>query len=181
VLGNHDHYWYGKRELLNLAFRHILPRYPNDVKLLKSTLESIGCQVLVNSTREVDFEGVKIHLAGLDDPVTWHDKPDRLPKCKDPEHLKILLVHLLDAIYRVQDHEFDLAFSGHTHGGQVRIPFLGPLITNSRLKRKFAAGLHEINGTQVFTSKGIGTSPLLPSRVYCHPEAVILTIKGTSH
>jgi predicted MPP superfamily phosphohydrolase len=178
VLGNHDHYWYGKRELVNLMFFKLLPRYKNNAEHLKATLEGIGCYVLVNEARTVSFHGTDIWIAGLDDPVTQHDEPEKLQKSGDPDQLKILLTHLLDAVYKVADHKFDLAFAGHTHGGQIRIPLLGPVVTHSRLKRKYASGLNHIDHTRVFTSRGIGTSPLIPSRFFCNPEATIFTIES---
>lgn len=179
VLGNHDHYWYGKREVFALVFRNILPRFTNDAERLKATLETIGCCILRNEAKTVSFHGTDLMIAGLDDPVTKHDDPEKLPKSDDPNQPKILLTHLLDAVHKVKDHKFDLAFAGHTHGGQIRLPFLGPIITNSKLERRFAAGLNRIDETQVFTSRGIGTSPLVPSRFFCHPEATVFTVKGS--
>jgi len=178
IFGNHDHYWYGLRELLGLIFFHIYPTYPNKVDELQKTLEAIGCRVLRNEACEVKIDGTEIYIAGLDDPVTKKDRPEKIAISEKPEQIKILLTHLLDSLQKMKEHKFDIALSGHTHGGQVRIPFFGPIVTHSKLKKKYAAGLNKIDGTQVFTSRGIGTSPTLPSRIFCNPEAVILTIEG---
>ncbi len=178
VLGNHDHFWYGYRELLRLFFWLQTPKAKNDIKRLKTTLELIGCHILVNEVRTVSFYGTNILIAGLDDPVTRQDNPENIAPSEDPKQLRVLLVHLLDAFHKVINHHYDLAFSGHTHGGQVRIPFLGPVVTHSKLHRKFTSGLNRINGTQIFTSRGIGTSPQARSRLFCHPEATIITVQG---
>lgn len=179
VLGNHDHYWYGLREVFNLFFRRILPRFKNDELHLKRVLEETGCLVLLNEARTISIDGHEIYIAGLDDPVTGQDRPEKLIRPQGTGELRILLTHLLDAFHKVEDFNFDLVFSGHTHGGQIRIPFYGPLFTHSKLHRKFASGLHRISDTHVFTSRGIGTSPILPSRFFCHPEAIIFTIESS--
>ena len=179
IFGNHDHYWYGKTELLNFVFRdRFYPRFENNAPLLKTSLEAIGCRVLQNESCTISFEGTDIFIAGLDDPVTRKDEPGKIPKPQDPKQLKILLTHLLDAFHKMRDYEFDLVFSGHTHGGQIRIPFFGALMTHSRLERKYAAGLHQMGTAQVFTSRGIGTSPVVPTRFFCNPEAILFTVIG---
>ena len=181
IFGNHDHYWYGKRELLHLVWKHIFPKFQNNSKLLKSTLEDMGCRVLVNESCLIPFEGTELYIAGLDDPVTKKDEPEKIIPPTDPKQVAILLTHLLDALKKMPDRKFDLVFSGHTHGGQVRIPFFGPIFTHSHLEKKYSAGLHEMEGTRVFTSRGIGTSPIVPTRFFCSPEAVLFTINGKSN
>jgi hypothetical protein len=181
VFGNHDHYWYGYRELLRHVVRHINPRFPNNIALLRSSLEAIGCRVLENESFRLSLEDTEIFIAGLDDPVTEKDEPEKIENLPNGTHLKILISHLLDALHLKMTHyDFDLAFSGHTHGGQMRLPILGPIVTNTKLKRKYSSGVNLLGKTRVFVSRGIGTSPILPSRFFCHPEAGLFTIVGKS-
>jgi len=176
VFGNHDHYWYGRREFLKFIFRRVFPRFPNNVALLKHALLALKFRVLINEAATIPFEGAEIYIAGLDDPVTFRERPERVPKPENADALKILLSHLIDPLLRMKDYGFDLAFSGHTHGGQWRLPGIGPVFTDSLVHRRYSEGLQWMDGTRVFTSRGVGHSPLLPARFFCRPEAAVFTI-----
>jgi hypothetical protein len=71
---------------------------------------------------------------------------------------------------------FALVLAGHTHGGQLRVPFAGPLVTNCDLPRSRARGLSRDGATWLNVSGGLGTSPYLPVRVACRPEATLLEL-----
>ncbi len=72
---------------------------------------------------------------------------------------------------------YDLLLAGHTHGGQVRVPGVGALVTNCGLDRHMARGLHRWAGTSwLHVSAGIGTHPTAPIRFACRPEASLLTL-----
>jgi hypothetical protein len=72
---------------------------------------------------------------------------------------------------------FPLVLAGHTHGGQLRVPFYGALVTNCGIDRERARGLHRWSGdTWVHVSAGLGTSPYAPVRFACPPEASLLTL-----
>ncbi|MGC9004545.1 MAG: metallophosphoesterase [bacterium] len=92
--------------------------------------------------------------------------------------LSILLSHKPDVILspRVCG-KIDLVVSGHTHGGQIRLPFLGAIFTKSRLPRRYAQGLSNIFDTYLYVSRGIGMSKI-PIRFLCPPEITLLHIKG---
>ena len=75
----------------------------------------------------------------------------------DQADVRILLAHKPDAIELLEGRSVDLLVSGHTHGGQVSLPFLGPPLTLSDVPRRVAAGgLHELDGTAVYVSTGVG-------------------------
>jgi predicted MPP superfamily phosphohydrolase len=82
---------------------------------------------------------------------------------------------VLDAM---ADDGFELLLAGHTHGGQVCVPFYGALVTNCGLDRRMAKGLHRWPYSEAFlhVSAGLGTSPTAPVRFACPPEASILTL-----
>ena len=81
---------------------------------------------------------------------------------------------------RAEDVDAPQVVAGHTHGGQVQIPFFGPLFTLTEIPREAAAGgLHEVNGTQLYVSRGVGAergeAPLI--RFNCPPEISLLTLR----
>ena len=72
---------------------------------------------------------------------------------------------------------WDLILAGHTHGGQVRLPVVGALVTNSHMPRRLVSGLAVMHGSVLHTSAGLGTSKYAPFRFLCRPEAVILDLR----
>jgi predicted MPP superfamily phosphohydrolase len=70
-----------------------------------------------------------------------------------------------------------LAFFGHTHGGQVRLPIFGAVATRSRLPAEFASGVFRLAETTFVINNGLGTSPLTPFRFLCRPEVTILELR----
>jgi predicted MPP superfamily phosphohydrolase len=66
--------------------------------------------------------------------------------------------------------------AGHTHGGQVRMPFVGALVTNSRLPRRVASGVFRMGDALVHVSRGLGTNKYAPFRFLCRPEATMLVL-----
>ena len=71
--------------------------------------------------------------------------------------------------------DVDLILTGHTHGGQIRIPFLGPIQTMTSIGKKYAAGLHRFGESMVYVSRGVGTS-VLPIRLFCPPEITVFNL-----
>jgi predicted MPP superfamily phosphohydrolase len=68
--------------------------------------------------------------------------------------------------------DVDLILTGHTHGGQIRIPFYGPIATMTSLGKKYASGLYHMGKSILYVSRGIGTS-VLPIRFFCRPEITV--------
>jgi|GEM_PF-449216 len=100
----------------------------------------------------------------------------KIPKTS---HFSLLLSHTPDASLYVGD-EVDLLLAGHTHGGQIRIPGLGPLVTFANIKRKNAAGLSRLNGGgYMYVNRGLGMeggrAPRI--RLFCRPEVTVITLK----
>lgn len=182
VLGNHDHYNYRPREIVGFLFtffrEHFSPQRKNNVPKLKERLEKVGCKVLVNQNLVLGIHGQKLCLVGVDDPVTRKADPEKAFQNVQGADAKILLTHSLDILQRLNGHSVDLALGGHTHGGQISIPFWGPLPlkTHSRMGRKFIAGLSCYQETITYTSRGIGEGRFLPFRFLCRPEAVLFEI-----
>lgn len=120
-----------------------------------------GARVLDNEIETLELNGNLFHLAGVSlagrdyEPAAWK-AADRIESDELPG-VRILLAHEPDAIRLLKEEAVDLLISGHTHGGQVSIPFFGPPITASRVPRDVAAGgLHELHGIPVYVSTGVG-------------------------
>ena len=86
-----------------------------------------------------------------------------------------MLTHSPDEFYKIPNN-VNLILAGHTHGGQVVLPFIGAILTGSKYKDKFLYGLKEIDGKKIITTKGIGVS-ILPLRFNCPPEIMVIEFK----
>lgn len=139
-------------------------------------LVSNGITVLANKNMPVEKDGKRIWIAGVQDPGT--QRPDlnlAIPKTAhtDKEPV-ILLAHAPDYADRVIGHGADLMLSGHSHGGQVRIPFLEPRFLPP-LGRKYVMGHFQLAGMQLYVNRGIGTVGV-PMRFRCPPEITMITL-----
>ncbi len=153
----------------------------------RALIEAGGVRYLRNEIVEVPFGDSLIRLAGLELKVEWDGalqtmrEFDALPGADD---LRILLSHRPDSILELQRAGLtrtDLVIAGHTHGGQVVVPFWGPLMTASEVPRHAAAGgLHELDGQQIYVSRGLGweggEAPRI--RFCCPPEITLLVINN---
>ncbi len=145
---------------------------------------------LSNRSDQLDVSGVTVALTGVDDP---HIRRDRMPTPPaawfDDSSVRLGLTH--SPYRRVLDgmalNQTDLICAGHTHGGQVRIPGFGALVTNSDLPRKYASGLHQWSPPEVPNSKswlhvsaGLGNSPYAAVRFDCRPEVSLIELVPSS-
>jgi uncharacterized protein len=128
----------------------------------------------------VKADGRVLALAGTDDPHLGRDRYRRVAGTADPAaDVRIGLTHSPEP--RVVDafaaDGYDLVLAGHTHGGQLRVPGLGAIVTNSGIDRPRARWLHRWDtATWLHISAGLGTSPYAPVRFACPPEATLLTL-----
>jgi len=145
----------------------------------KRKLNAAGAIVLINEYVRLRFNGSTFYLIGVDDPHTGRDNlKTAMPK--EDSTLKILLAHSPEIILKAVKAKVHLVLCGHTHGGQVVIPLLGPLfLPVKREYREYSSGLFKVNNTYLYVNRGLGTS-LLPIRFSCPPEiAVIKIVKGS--
>jgi uncharacterized protein len=154
---------------------------------LRDGLTARGWLNLTNARGELTVDGRRIVFAGLDDPHLKLDRYDRVAGPADPAaDLRIGLVHSPEprVLDRFAADGYDLLLCGHTHGGQLRVPGVGALVTNCGIDRDRARWLHRWaepgpgrpNGTWLHVSAGLGTSPYAPVRFACPPEATLLTL-----
>jgi predicted MPP superfamily phosphohydrolase len=95
--------------------------------------------------------------------------------------LTVLLYHSPDLVQEAAAHKIDLYLGGHTHGGQLRLPFYGAIVTMSKYGKRYEAGLFQEGATKMYISRGIGFEGLgLPrARFLCLPEIVNVELTGT--
>ncbi len=157
VLGNHD-YWAGR------------------IDETIAQLERVGIRVLRNENVTIGAGNGRICLIGVDD--VWDTQPN-LPLAMagvSQDMCKIALVHHPDYVEETAKYEVDLQLSGHSHGGQVRLPFIGALFLPA-MAIKYPMGLQWVNAhTQIYTSRGIG-DVALPVRFNCSPEVTLLRLR----
>ncbi|MGY1689320.1 metallophosphoesterase [Geodermatophilus sp. SYSU D01105] len=154
---------------------------------LRDGMAGRGWVDLTNARGELTVGGRRIVLAGVDDSHIRRDRYDRVAGPADPTaDLRIGLAHSPEprVLDRFAADGYDLLLCGHTHGGQLRVPFYGALVTNCGIDRDRVRWLHRWaepsaahpNGTWLHVSAGLGTSPYAPVRFACPPEATLLTL-----
>jgi predicted MPP superfamily phosphohydrolase len=156
IYGNHDHGGYG-----TAVYKTIMK--DSNFKLLKNRGERISL-----------LDGSSVFVAGIDDMMlgrpdfnqTFTDAGSRL--------FTILLAHEPDAALEAKQHSVDLQLSGHSHGGQVQLPFYGPLITPPYASI-YTEGLYEVDSMKLYVNRGLGTTRL-PYRFFSVPEITVFTL-----
>ncbi len=145
-------------------------------------LTASGIVVLRNACVALQRDSARLWLSGLDDPVEGQPDPDRaIPAFirQRPDEPILLMCHAPDFADRLLDHPagsaVQLMFSGHTHGGQVRLPFVGP-VDLPVWGKKYVEGIFHLQGLQLYVNRGIGTVGL-PFRLNCPPEITSMTLR----
>ncbi|HEU4326095.1 MAG TPA: metallophosphoesterase [Roseiflexaceae bacterium] len=153
VPGNHD-YWEGLEEL-------------------HAVLAPLGVQLLLNEHRRLLWRGGELWLAGVDD--IWEGEADLASALRGvpPDAFTLLLCHAPDAADEAARLGVALQLSGHTHGGHLRLPLIGPA-ARPRYGVTYVAGRYQIGGMELYVSRGLGG---LPARFGCPPEAAVFTLR----
>lgn len=186
VLGNHDYLHYkadtparwlqvllgslrhGRCDRLSLEF---------EVGPLVESLERHGVRVLRNAVEEGKLDGGgTFQIFGIDDPVTGHDNPRRLYGSQDRCALRLALTHAPTRLGLLRPLEPHLVLCGHTHGGQVRLPWLGAVSTGSQASRRAAGGLVTQDSLRVHISHGAGAGVVFPWRFGAQAEITVLRL-----
>src|SRR5205823_10279384 len=134
-----------------------------------------GWMDLTNRTIEIKLGSLRTQVTGLDDPHLFRD--DRTLLVRDPgADFAVCLVHDPAPYDDAARARYDLIVSGHTHGGQVRFPLVGAVVTNSALPRQLARWDSQVGESCLFVSPGLGTGKFSPFRFLCPPEASVLEL-----
>jgi uncharacterized protein len=156
VLGNHDWWYNGTR--------------------VRAGLEQNGIKVLENEVVQLQVRGTSLWLVGLADLWTRQQLiSETVNKVPEGQPL-IALTHNPDIFPRLPE-RVPLLLAGHTHGGQVRVPFIGTVVEASRYGDRYVRGHVFENNHHLFVTTGIGTS-IMPVRFGVTPEIVLLTVKA---
>ncbi|MBI3158809.1 MAG: metallophosphoesterase [Chloroflexi bacterium] len=157
VLGNHDHW--------------------TDARAIRQMLEAAGVRELRNRAHRLGRAGQSLYLCGVDDYWERHADLGKVMEGLPPEACAILLAHEPDfADESAAAGRFDLQLSGHSHGGQVALPFVGPIVVPTYAE-KYPSGLYRVGQMWQYTNRGLGmVEPRV--RFNCRPEIAILTLQS---
>ncbi len=148
-----------------------------DDALIVERLQSVGIRVLINESVRLRAPYEHVFICGLDDPFSG--APDPARTFAQADGVRILLMHSPSGLPLLGEHRFEVAFTGHTHGGQIALPGGVPLVMpRGHAGRKFAHGHFRLPNNQgdLIVSKGVGVSGL-PVRLFAHSEVHVCTIK----
>ncbi len=147
---------------------------------LRAAFTERGWLDMTHTRREFEVGGLAIAAAGVDDPHLKRDRYETIAGAANPAvNLRLGLTHSPEprVLDRFAADGYQLIMAGHTHGGQLCLPFYGAVVTNCDLDRSRAKGASRWGAhTQLHVSAGIGTSPYAPVRFCCRPEATLLTL-----
>lgn len=158
IYGNHDHGGYG-------------------TDIYKSIIEESGFNLLLNSHQQIELiDGSSFYVIGIDDAMLG--KPDIRTAIEGvpDDSYKILLSHAPDLADEAKNFNIQLQLSGHSHGGQVKIPFAGALVIPPYAE-KYKEGFYKIGSTPLtlYVNRGLGTTRL-PFRFLCKPELTVYSL-----
>ncbi|CAG9623040.1 metallophosphoesterase [Sutcliffiella rhizosphaerae] len=153
--------------------------------LIEEKLKGIGVEVMRNTRNEVILNNESIYIFGIDDPSQFNSPSEQtiveeaIVEATDgniDESYRVLLSHRPELFSTYVKYKFDLVFSGHAHGGQVRVPFLGGLIApNQGLLPAYTSGKYTVDHTTMIVNRGLGNS-IIPLRIFNRPEIVVVTL-----
>lgn len=161
-------------------------RVPEANQKLLNSFEEIGITVLDNKAVKIERAGQSINVLGVSDPGFETDylfgdtesvmRTHLQEIATDNESFNLLLSHRPELFDVYEDFDLDLVLTGHAHGGQFRLPFVGGLYApNQWLFPEYDAGLYTEDGTNMIVSRGIGNS-LFPFRINNRPEVIMVTL-----
>ena len=162
VPGNHD-YW-----------------IEGSVERIRAVMESANIMDMSNRVYAIERESAALHIGGVDDVVHRRARLDLVLNQLPATGCAILLCHEPDfADITSATMRFDLQLSGHTHGGQVRMPLIGAFVSPKHGHR-YNMGLYQVHDLKLYVNRGLGTVTM-PLRFNCPPEITILTLRSPRH
>jgi predicted MPP superfamily phosphohydrolase len=165
--------------------------WSGDYKNISQRLLSCGVTILDDNKVKLIKDEAKIEILGLSDPdfstssymegTNSSKLKEQLRILSDDSVFQILLSHRPELIDVYASENIDMIFSGHAHGGQIRIPFIGGLVAPDQgLFPKYTSGAYTQNQSTLFVSRGLGNS-IIPVRIFNRPEIVVVTLQSEKH
>jgi uncharacterized protein len=186
VLGNHDYHHYPWWQ--NILDVHVLRDHglvrdvaiDQDVARIERLYAGAGVELLTNRGHLLRLSDAEFWLAGVDDLLMGAPNLNRTTTAEGApaEAPRVLIAHHPDLFPWAEMAGFDLVLSGHTHGGQIRLPFVGPLLTGSSLERRMIAGLTRNHRGTLHVSRGLGET--IPVRFNCPLHATVVEVRGST-
>ncbi|MEE9296829.1 MAG: metallophosphoesterase [Phycisphaerae bacterium] len=124
----------------------------------------------------IKVKGLSLYLAGVDQSEGKFGDAGAALSGVPADGPVVMLAHYPSTVFDLASDRVGLVLSGHTHGGQIRLPGIGCLFTNDRIPTRMSRGLHRVGGTRVHVSAGIGMSGPIHCRFRCPPEITFLTL-----
>jgi len=153
VLGNHD-YWSGAEQVI-------------------AALKAKGIEMLTNRGIDIRRGDARLTVAGIDE--AYRGTPDVDSALRAAARVRIAVSHHPDIIDQLENHRIDLLVCGHTHGGQIRLPFFGALFVPSIHEGMYVSGFHRVRDVLMYVGRGIGGVP--PVRVLCKAELPLFVLR----
>ncbi|OLP63178.1 hypothetical protein BACPU_33970 [Bacillus pumilus] len=150
---------------------------PFGIELYEKTMKACGFTLCKNDVFLLEKENEHIQIATLDDLMMSIPDYDLIKQEVSPDLFTLLLVHEPDAALELQQTPINLQLSGHTHGGQIQLPFYGPILT-APYGNTYVEGLYESNQQRIYVNRGLGTTRL-PLRFLAKPELTFFTLTST--
>jgi len=149
-----------------------------DPEQVTRALRAEGIHVLKNKSEAIEHDGARFWLGGVDDVVSGTPDLAETLRSVPAREAVILLAHEPDFADEAAKFALDLQLSGHSHGGQIRIPLIPPLYL-PELAKKYVMGTYQVGPLPLYTNAGLGTVGL-PVRLNCPPEITLITLRSSS-
>jgi predicted MPP superfamily phosphohydrolase len=149
-----------------------------DPEHVTRALQAENIRVLANHSEPIEQDGARFWLAGVNDVMSGTADLSKTIRVVPAGEAVVLLAHEPDFADEAAQYPIDLQLSGHSHGGQIRIPFLPPLYL-PELAKKYVWGTYHVGPLMLHTSAGLGTVGV-PMRLNCPPEITLLTLRRSA-
>ena len=167
VLGNHE---------------HVFEKFDYDLNEFKNMVKQTNVNLLINEAITTNIKDTTINILGVDNSFYNDIEINNLVKdFEKREEIKIILDHYpvdfaLNGVFSYMNYDIDYVFSGHEHGGQIRLPFIGGILSHEQgIFPKYAEGIHVKNNSTLIVSRGLGNSTM-PIRFLNRPEVIVVKL-----
>ena len=160
----------------------VFEKFDPGLNQFKQIAKNIGVSLLINEIYSTNINGTNVNILGTDNSYYQDININKLVlKLEKLDGLKIILDHYpfdfaLNGKFSYINFDVDYVFSGHEHGGQIRIPFIGAIISHEEgFFPTYAEGVHTQNNSTLIISRGLGNSSF-PTRIFNRPELIVVNI-----